>query len=137
VTSRGRCAVHGQALEQTRGLDSDRHRGRDLYQTSRWRRLRRWLLSQRPLCECDDCQRTGRVLAASVLHHVRHHGGDSVLFFDVENLMPMAKPCHDRLTALEMRKVVGGAQKLGRRNQASALRCRSNARETRIGGIDQ
>jgi hypothetical protein len=77
------------------------------------------------------------VLAATVVHHVRHHGGDAALFFDVENLKPMAKPCHDRLTALEMRKVVGGPRDLGRRNPASGPRCRANARETRIGGIDQ
>jgi 5-methylcytosine-specific restriction protein A len=103
VTARGRCAIHNRALEQTRGLDSDRHRGAALYRSARWRRLRRRLLNARPLCECSDCHRNHRVLPATRVHHIRHHGGDPDVFFDERNLQPVAERCHNRITAMEMR----------------------------------
>jgi hypothetical protein len=34
-----------------------------------------------------------------VVHHLRPHGGDEVLFFDEMNLQPLSKACHDALTA--------------------------------------
>ncbi|WP_051960480.1 hypothetical protein [Devosia riboflavina] len=41
---------------------------RKLYKTARWRRVRALQLSEQPLCE--NCQRHGRVTAATVCDHV-------------------------------------------------------------------
>jgi 5-methylcytosine-specific restriction protein A len=41
-----------------------------------------------------------------VVHHVRAHHGDRVLFFDKQNLACLSKPCHDALTA----RTRGGAR---------------------------
>ena len=98
VTSRGRCARHGGAVDRLRGLNADRVHVA-LYDSARWRRLRRAVLMAHPICECDVCRQTGRVLSARVVHHKRPHGGDAALFFDETNLQALAKACHDRLTA--------------------------------------
>jgi 5-methylcytosine-specific restriction enzyme A len=101
VTARGRCATHAKGMEQTRGLNSDRHLGRALYQTARWRALRRWLLNRSPLCTCTECEQLKRVRVATVVHHRQPHGGDEGKFFNVELLQALAKSCHDRLTSRE------------------------------------
>lgn len=97
VTFRGRCQAHGRSVDTLRGLSSDRlHKA--LYASARWRRLRALVLSLHPLCQCEECQQTGHVLASRVVHHKQPHGGDETLFFAIDNLQAMAKACHDRLT---------------------------------------
>jgi 5-methylcytosine-specific restriction protein A len=121
VTARGRCATHAQRLGQTRGLDCDRHRGRALYQTARWRALRRWLLNRSPLCTCTECEQLKRVRVATVVHHRQPHGGDEEKFFNVELLQPLAKACHDRITATQTHaKTEGGKGPVSPAEAASA-----------------
>jgi hypothetical protein len=59
--------------------------------------------------------RLGRVWPTTVLHHRRAHHGDAALFFDVSNLEPLAKSCHDALTA-RSRKSNDGKQIQGGSN---------------------
>ena len=99
VAYRGRCQRHGGQVDQLRSLGSDRHLGKKLYATARWKALRRYLLTRTPVCPCAECTRLGRVRLTSVVHHLQPHGGDVVKFFDERHLQPLAKPCHDRLTA--------------------------------------
>lgn len=99
VTTRGRCARHAQQVDATRSLGTDRQAGAALYQTAQWKALRLVLLTRHPLCACPECVQTGRIRPAEVLHHLEAHGGDPARFFDVRNLQPLAKSCHDRLTA--------------------------------------
>jgi len=94
--------------EQARG--SAASRGYD----SRWRKARLSYLAKHPLCECEECHGV-RIVAASVVDHVVPHrlsealaGGDErqiaaarARFWDSNNWMAMAKPCHDRKTARE------------------------------------
>ncbi len=54
-----------------------------------------------PLCECDECKRLNRLLAATVVDHKIPHKGDQTLFWDSDNWQAMSKPCHDRKTAME------------------------------------
>lgn len=64
-----------------------------LYKTVRWRRLRLRQLKKHPLCK--RCLDRALVVAASVVHHVKPHRGNEVLFFDAKNLQSSCKPCHD------------------------------------------
>ena len=98
VASRGACALHASQQDTHRGLTSDRQH-KALYDSARWRLLRRAILAARPFCECDQC-RGGhvRVTPASVVHHRQPHHGDEHLFFGPDNLQALAKVCHDRIT---------------------------------------
>lgn len=55
-----------------------------------WRRLRALVLSQEPLCR--PCAAAGRVTAATEVDHLKPKakGGAD----DLENLMPICRPCH-------------------------------------------
>lgn len=103
ATVRGRCSVHAGQLDQQRALTSDRTHTH-LYASGRWQRLRRQILAARPFCECPDCGGAVFYPLASVVHHVRPHGGDETRFFDETNLQALAKSCHDRLTGRTRRK---------------------------------
>lgn len=106
---RGRCRKHAASADQGRGLASDRWLGSDLYREAEWAQLRRELLALFPWCQCSpDCRRL-----ASVVHHVKPHGGDRRLFFDRQNLRTLAKPCHDRITRDAMRPAPSEVQKAG------------------------
>jgi 5-methylcytosine-specific restriction endonuclease McrA len=63
-----------------------------LYDTARWRRLRRIHLAQFPLC--DLCEKKGLTVPADVVHHVTPHKGDLVLFW-TGKLQSLCKHCHD------------------------------------------
>ena len=67
---------------------------RRLYKTARWARLRQSVLDADPLCRY--CLRQEIVEEADVVDHVRPHKGDEALFWDVDNLQPLCKSCHDR-----------------------------------------
>lgn len=70
-----------------------------LYNTSRWRRLRKQFLHKHPLCEA--CKRKGIVIVATVVDHIKPHQGDEKLFWDESNWQSLCKSCHDRKTAKE------------------------------------
>jgi len=76
---------------------------RALYKQQRWLRLRQRYLDRHPICECDDC-RTRPPKPARVVHHKDPHRGDLTKFYDWNNLMAMAKPCHDKVTAHEQHR---------------------------------
>jgi len=99
VHHRGRCQRHGGQVDQLRSLGSDRHLGKSLYGTARWRDLRWHLLRRTPICACSECVRLNRVRMTSVVHHLQPHGGDVAKFFNESHLQPLAKECHDALTA--------------------------------------
>lgn len=73
---------------------------RALYDTQAWKRLRLAKLAETPLCECDACKDSPKL--ATVVDHRLQHRGDIELFFDMRNLVSMAKRCHDRKTASEV-----------------------------------
>jgi 5-methylcytosine-specific restriction protein A len=64
-----------------------------------WQHLRAAFLAKHPLCQCDDCAREGRTLAATVVHHLQSIADRPDLRLDPSNLQAMAKGCHDRRTA--------------------------------------
>lgn len=84
--------------------DAPRHRVRSgderFYGSTRWRKLRAWVLSRHPLCADPFGHHTadGRVEPATEVHHVipRCHQPD--LELDAENLQCLCKSCHSRIT---------------------------------------
>jgi 5-methylcytosine-specific restriction protein A len=65
----------------------------------RWRRFREQYLFQNPLCV--HCQASGIHTPANEVDHIKPHRGDSVLFWDIENLQPLCKSCHSKKTRHE------------------------------------
>ena len=66
---------------------------------SRWQKARLTFLARHPLCA--ECERQGKVTAATVVDHVIPHKGDQRLFWDTSNWQAMCKTCHDVKTATE------------------------------------
>jgi 5-methylcytosine-specific restriction protein A len=65
-----------------------------LYKTARWRRLRDQQLTAHPLCQ--RCQDKGKVVPATVVHHINRHHGDPALFYTGPFASSCA-PCHDSI----------------------------------------
>lgn len=66
---------------------------------AQWRRARAAFLVRHPLCR--DCEKSGRVTAATVVDHITPHRGDMRLFWQSENWQPLCAPCHSAKTARE------------------------------------
>lgn len=74
---------------------------RKWYKTSEWQRLReRVLIRDRFTCQMKGCGRV-EVLNTSqlVADHKTPHRGDHELFWNIENLQCLCKPCHDGIKA--------------------------------------
>ena len=63
-----------------------------LYDSARWKRLRRLVLTSEPMCRM--CAEIGKATLASVADHVTPiaAGGDP---WSLDNLQPLCAPCHD------------------------------------------
>lgn len=108
VASRGRCAKHARQVDVHRSLGADRQAGRALYASKAWRDLRRAVLAFHPWCECPACVAGMLRNRATVVHHIKPHGGDRRLFFSPDNLLAMSKDCHDALTVRAVRGYTPG-----------------------------
>lgn len=98
----GYCELHTKDKQKARQqYDANRPAWHDMYNNDRWRRARIRYLKQHPLCECEECKKNNRILAANVVDHRKPHKGDYELFWDEDNWMAMTKKCHDRKTAKE------------------------------------
>ena len=65
-----------------------------------WRKLRNCFLASNPLCEM--CKQEGKFTEATEVHHVKPlaDGGTN----NFENLMPLCKPCHSKITLTSANK---------------------------------
>lgn len=68
-----------------------------LYNSSRWKVLRKQFLQEHPLCE--ECKRKGVIKPATIVDHVVAHKGNEVLFWDQSNWQGLCKHHHDQKTA--------------------------------------
>jgi len=64
-----------------------------------WRKVAAAYLREHPVCV--HCERTGRVVAAREVDHIKPHKGDMQLFWDESNWQALCKPCHSKKTATE------------------------------------
>ena len=95
LTEETYCDKHQTEMKYKR----DRKAYSKLYDTSRWQRLRQYVLGRQPLCR--KCLEAKRITPATVVDHIKPHRGDESLFFDEANLQALCKSCHDRKTAKE------------------------------------
>ena len=111
-----RCLAHKRQHDERYRRSEDRQERANLYGSSRWQALRAAVLRERPFCA--RCLERGEYTIATVVDHIKPHKGDSELFFDVKNLQPLCKVCHDIKTATEDGGF-GHDQRVRTRNQES------------------
>lgn len=63
-----------------------------LYNSARWKRIRKAQLASEPLCRM--CAQQGKTTAARIVDHVEPHRGDPLRFYTSE-LQSLCKSCHD------------------------------------------
>ncbi|WP_155873878.1 HNH endonuclease [Achromobacter xylosoxidans] len=105
----GFCEAHAQ---DSVGWKQDRERGNRHQRGygSDWGRLRVLILKRdRYLCQCGECQRTGRVLPATEVDHriPKAEGGTD----EPHNLCAINAECHKRKTAKESGRARAGAKR--------------------------
>jgi 5-methylcytosine-specific restriction endonuclease McrA len=59
----------------------------------RWQKASKAYLALHPLCA--ECERRGRVTAATVVDHIEPHRGDMVKFWNTANWQSLCEPCHN------------------------------------------
>lgn len=87
--------------QDIRRYDRERDQGesRQWIHSARWRKASRAHLCEHPLCA--ECERQGKVTAATLVDHIKPHKGNYELFWDPNNWQSMCDPCHNRKTATE------------------------------------
>ena len=86
-------------LKSDRGLQASRAAKQRLYNSKHWRRLRRQVLHDSPLCV--HCQQAGRSVPACVVDHRIPHHGSLKLFWNIDNLQPLCRMHHNQKSAAE------------------------------------
>ena len=94
-----RCETHRIIKAQNDRRAPGRYERAAMYATQRWQDIRRAVLLDHPWCAA--CLKNGVHTPAQVVDHIKPHKGDATLFFDVDNLQPLCKSCHDAKTAKE------------------------------------
>ena len=64
--------------------------------TTAWTKLSVAFRKANPLCA--ECERQGRITAATCVDHIVPHRGDAQLVFDRDNLQSLCARCHGRKT---------------------------------------
>src|SRR5690606_26275858 len=90
------CPEHAKLVE--RRYDRERGSAASRGYDARWRRVRRMVLAEEPLCR--RCKAQGRVTPATQVHHI---DGD-VRNLRRENLEPLCASCHSKETAASGRR---------------------------------
>ena len=65
---------------------------KDVYFTTKWKKLRKRKLQQKPLCE--RCEQMGLTVAAEIAHHIVPISEGGPPFPDLDGLESMCTPCH-------------------------------------------
>ncbi len=81
------------------------------YKLAKWARLRAAVLSEQP--HCVMCLAKGRFVLASVVDHIKRHGGVWALFWDRKNLQSLCASCHNSDKQAEERAAERGFEDRG------------------------
>lgn len=79
--------------------EKDMHRGSSSERgyDGKWRQARKHFLSSNPLC--SDCQKSGRIVPASEVHHMLKVKDNPELFYDSSQWLALCHSCHSKRTA--------------------------------------
>lgn len=67
----------------------------NMYNTTRWRKYRRWYLDRHPLCV--QCKKEGKITPSTTVDHIRPIlSEDDPLFWDEENHQALCTSCHGK-----------------------------------------
>lgn len=97
IDAPGYCEPH--AKQRTRETDSRRGTAKERGYTYRWRQARAAFLAEHPLCR--ECEKAGRLTAATVVDHIVPHKGNDTLFWERGNWQALCASCHSVKTAAE------------------------------------
>lgn len=99
-----------RSWEVTRPPQSGRTFINPWYHTTAWRKLRKAVLRDNPLCV--ECQKINIIELAKVVDHINpvSTGGNDAekarLMWDWDNLQPLCDSCHNRKSAKEQQKFI-------------------------------
>ena len=94
------CAKHEHLTRViTRQHDERRESSAQRGYSYKWQKARKGFLAKHPLCA--ECERQGRITAATDLDHITPHKGDKDAFWTRSNWQSLCHPCHSRKTATE------------------------------------
>lgn len=94
MASRFATQSSAEAITKSRYRDESLHY-RKWYKTARWQQLRMEVLT-RDLFTCQMCTRSEYRTNLLVCDHIKPHRGHDALFWDMNNLQCLCKPCHDK-----------------------------------------
>jgi len=92
------CQKHRREKPDRKPFENAIRYNAELYNTARWRNLRKRVLDAMPYCVKCGIPRSETRLE---VHHVERPMGNEELFFDEGNLAPVCGRCHGTLTARE------------------------------------
>ena len=94
------CPKHEHLIKVvTRQHDERRESSTQRGYSYKWQQARKGFLAKHPLCA--ECERQGRIAAATDLDHIIPHKGDMVKFWDSSNWQGLCRPHHSEKTASE------------------------------------
>ena len=94
------CPKHEHLIKVvTRQHDERRESSTQRGYSYKWQQARKGFLAKHPLCA--ECERQGRIAAATDLDHIIPHKGDKDAFWTRSNWQALCHPCHSRKTATE------------------------------------
>ena len=70
-----------------------------LYGSTRWRKASRRHLQRHPLCA--QCEKMGRVVVATIVHHKAPHNGNEAIFWDESGWESVCATCHSGIKRME------------------------------------
>jgi 5-methylcytosine-specific restriction protein A len=92
------CDKHRKTKQ--RNESKQRDRGKQIYKTARWLRVRKAKLARNPLCE--ECLRQQRTRPAKDVHHIEPVRDRPDLAYQISNLEALCHSCHSAETATEV-----------------------------------
>ena len=106
----GRCDEHQrqQTRENNKADNPDRRASFKFYGSTRWRKLRQWILQMHPLCV--DCKSDGVLRQATVVDHIKPRSERPDLAYDQDNLQGLCKTCHEAKSMKEKNARAGAVQ---------------------------
>ncbi|WP_075498370.1 HNH endonuclease [Moritella viscosa] len=97
ATNKGRCAAHQRKERPKEHSRTSTTRNNDIYNSTKWKRLRARKLKANPICE--ECLTYNVVTPTDIIDHVIEINDNSELAYCYSNLRSLCHSCHNTKTA--------------------------------------